>query len=224
MYSLAPSTTEYGPLTPARRNWLSAWATAPGQLRTSSGRDPAGFGSLQIGEVTQTVEVNAAASIIEQESSERDQVIGQEDVQNLPLNGRDSASLALLAPGVRNSYALSKLEASFNVNGLRSQFNNFTLDGVDNNAYSTSNQGLSNQVVQLSPDALQEFSVITNTYSAEYGHVGGAVIQNQFGAGAGGPIKKDKSFIFADYEGFRLTQRALSFASVPRLDQRNGIF
>jgi hypothetical protein len=221
--------------------------------------------SLEVGEVSQTVSVGASASILEQESSERGQVIGHEDVENLPLNGRSSASLALLAPGVRNSYALSKREASFNVNGLRSQFNNFTLDGVDNNAYGTSNQGLSNQVVQVSPDALQEFKVITNSYSAEYGHVGGAVInasvrsgtnevhgaawdylrntdlnaagffkptggqkpvyiQNQFGAAAGGPIRKDKSFIFVDYEGLRLTQRALSTSSVPTLAQRAGVF
>ena len=221
--------------------------------------------SLEVGEVNQTVEVNATAAIVEQESSERGQVVGHEDIENLPLNGRDSASLALLAPGVRNSYALSKREGSFNVNGLRSQFNNFTLDGVDNNAYGTSNQGLSNQVTQLSPDALQEFKVITNTYSAEYGHVGGAVInatirsgtnalhgaaweylrntdlnatgffkptggqkpvyiQNQFGAAAGGPIKKDKAFLFVDFEGLRLVQRALSTSSVPTLAQRSGIF
>jgi hypothetical protein len=219
--------------------------------------------SLQVGEVNQTVEVNAAASMVEQESSERGQVIAHEDVENLPMNGRSSASLALLAPGVRNSYALSKREASFNVNGLRSQFNNFTMDGVDNNAYGTSNQGLSNQVIQVSPDALQEFKVITNSYSAEYGHVGGAVvnattragtnklhgaaweylrntdlnatgffkpvsgqkpvyIQNQFGAAGGGPIKKDKAFIFVDYEGLRLVQRALSTSSVPTLAQRGG--
>jgi hypothetical protein len=221
--------------------------------------------TLEVGELTQTVDIKSSAAIVEQESSERQQVISQEDVQNLPLNGRDSAALALLAPGVRNSYALSKREASFNVNGLRSQFNNFTLDGVDNNAYGTSNQGLSNQVIQLSPDSLQEFSVITNTYSAEYGHVGGAVInasirsgtnqvhgaaweylrntdlnatgffkpldnqkpvyiQNQFGAAAGGPIKKNKAFIFVDYEGLRLAQDALTFASVPTFSQRNGVF
>ena len=101
----------------------------------------------------------------------------------MPLNGRSSASLALLAPGVRNSYALSKRESSFNMGGLRSQYNNFILDGVDNNAYGTSNQGLSNQVVQLSPDAVQEFRVITNDYSAEYGRVGGGVVNASIRSG-----------------------------------------
>ncbi len=59
---------------------------------------------------------------------------------------------------------------------MRSTYNNFLLDGVDNNADSTSNQGYSAQVVQPSPDALAEFKVITSNYSAEYGRVGGAVI------------------------------------------------
>ena len=165
---------------------------------------------------------------------------------------------------MRLALGLPKRESSFNVNGLRSQFNNFVLDGVDNNAYGTSNQGLSNQVVQASPDALQEFKVITDNYSAEYGRVGGAVvnasirsgtnqvhgtvweflrntdlnatgffkpvggqkpvyIQNQFGAAIGGAIRKDKIFLFGDYEGLRRLQRALSFGSVPTLNQRNGI-
>ena len=59
---------------------------------------------------------------------------------------------------------------------MRSTYNNFLLDGLDNNAYGTSNQGYSAQVVQPSPDALAEFKVITSNYSAEYGRVGGAVV------------------------------------------------
>jgi len=75
-------------------------------------------------------------------------------------------------------------EGSFNVNGLPSAQNNFILDGVDNNAYGTSNQGFSNQVVQVSPDALQEFKVQTNNYSAEYGRAGGAVINASLRGGS----------------------------------------
>ena len=67
-------------------------------------------------------------------------------------------------------------EGSFNVNGMRSTFNNFLLDGLDNNAYGTSNQGFSNQVMQPSPDAVAEFKVVTNNMSAEYGRSGGATI------------------------------------------------
>ena len=108
---------------------------------------------LQVGDVAETVQVTEAAISVERDSSDRGQVIRREAVVELPLNGRSNASLALLAPGVRLAYGLGKRESSFNVSGLRSQFNNFILDGVDNNAYGTSNQGLSNQVIQVAPDA-----------------------------------------------------------------------
>jgi hypothetical protein len=94
---------------------------------------------LQVGDTTQIVEVASAASPLQTESSDRGEVISREEVVDLPLNGRSTASLALLAPGVRLAFGLPKREASFNVNGLRSQFNNFILDGLDNNAYGTSN-------------------------------------------------------------------------------------
>ena len=131
--------------------------------------------ALQVGDVAETVQVESRPPWSRAESSDRGQVVNHEEVVNLPLNGRSSASLALLAPA-SGWLRLGEARISFNVSGLRSQFNNFILDGVDNNAYGTSNQGLSNQVVQVSPDALQEFKVITNSYSAEYGRVGGAVV------------------------------------------------
>jgi hypothetical protein len=62
------------------------------------------------------------------------------------------------------------------VNGGRSELNNFMLDGIDNNAYGTSNQGFSNQVMQPNLDALQQFKVETDNYSAEFGRASGAVI------------------------------------------------
>src|SRR5205085_7305486 len=74
-------------------------------------------------------------------------------------------------------------EGAFNANGMRSTYNNFLLDGLDNNAYSTSNQGFSNQVAQPSPDAIAEFKVITSNFSAEYGRVGGAVINSVMRSG-----------------------------------------
>jgi hypothetical protein len=135
--------------------------------------------SLQIGASNQFVEVHGAAAVLETDSSEKGQVINTQQIVELPLNGRNFSDLALLATNVHRSiyaYAVPPREGAFNANGFRSTYNNFMLDGVDNNAYSTSNQGYSNQVAQPSPDAIAEFKVITSNYSAEYGRVGGAVV------------------------------------------------
>jgi hypothetical protein len=224
--------------------------------------------TMQPGTVTETVVITDAAQLLETDSSVRGQVVQREQIVNLPLNGRSYANLALLTPGVRessqNGITTAGREASFNVNGLRNTVNNFLLDGVDNNAYGTSNQSFSAQVVQVSPDAVAEFKVQTNTYSAEFGRSGGAVInasyrtgtnqfhgnlweyhrntvlnavgffkptggvkppliRNQFGFTFGGPIIKDRTFFFLDYEGFRQISKNLVFSALPTLDQRNGI-
>ena len=139
--------------------------------------------TLSVGGVGETVEVSGAARLLESESSDRGTVISREQIVNLPLNGRAYADLALLSPGVRRSNIANSRDASFNVNGLRSALNNFVLDGVDNNSYGTSNQGFSNQVVQVSPDAVEEFKVQTNNFSAEFGRAGGAVINATFRSG-----------------------------------------
>lgn len=140
--------------------------------------------SMAVGQLTETVEVNAREVLLQTDSSDRSQVITGEQTRALPLNGREYSSLALLAPGVRSSpLALGGREGSFNVNGLRSTFNNFLIDGVDNNAYGTSNQGFSNQVMQPSPDAVEEFTVVTNNMSAEYGRSGGATINVAYASG-----------------------------------------
>jgi len=136
--------------------------------------------AIKIGATNETVTVTDAASLLETDSSERGQVIGTREVENLPLNGRAYADLAALVPGVRRNIlengTTSSRDASFNVNGQRSEFNNFLLDGVDNNSYGTSNQGFSNQAIPPSPDAISEFRVETDNYSAEYGRSAGAVI------------------------------------------------
>lgn len=224
--------------------------------------------TLQPGAVTETITITEAGQLLETDASGRGQVIQRQQIVNLPLNGRSYANLALLAPGVRessqNGITTAGREASFNVNGLRNTFNNFLLDGIDNNAYGTSNQGFSSQVVQVSPDAIAEFKVQTNTYSAEFGRSGGAVInaayrsgtnqfhgnlwefhrntvlnavgffkptggvkppliRNQFGFTFGGPLLRDRTFFFADYEGFRQIQKNLVFSTLPTLEQRNGL-
>ena len=149
--------------------------------------------ALQVGEVTQTVEVSGAAAALETDSSEHGQVIQSAAIVELPLNGRNYADLALLSANVvKSPIAVSfspsgtPREGSFNVNGMRSTYNNFLLDGLDNNAYGTSNQSYSSQVVQASPDAVAEFKVITSNYSAEYGRVGGAVVNAVLKSGTNG--------------------------------------
>jgi hypothetical protein len=136
--------------------------------------------SLKVGSTSEDVTVSGGAGLLETDSSERGQVIGTVEAENLPLNGRAYADLAALVPGVRRNVLEnstdSSRDASFNVNGQRSEFNNFLLDGLDNNAYGTSNQGFSNQAIPPSPDAISEFRVETDNYSAEYGRSAGAVI------------------------------------------------
>ncbi|MGE0452456.1 MAG: carboxypeptidase regulatory-like domain-containing protein [Vicinamibacteria bacterium] len=143
---------------------------------------------LSPGTVSEAVEVTAEVSPLEKDSSQRGQVITHEQAVALPLNGREYSALALLTTGVRLSAlntgsASTVREGSFNVNGLRSTFNNFLLDGIDNNAYGTSNQGFSNQVMQPPPDAVAEFKVVTNNMSAEYGRAGGATINVAYQSG-----------------------------------------
>jgi Carboxypeptidase regulatory-like domain/TonB dependent receptor/TonB-dependent Receptor Plug Domain len=142
---------------------------------------------LQVGQLTERIEVSAAASLLETDTSQRGQIITGEQTRALPLNGREYSSLALLTTGVRlsalNTGGFTPREGSFNVNGLRSTFNNFMIDGVDNNAYGTSNQGFSNQVMQPPPDAVGEFKVVTNNMSAEYGRSAGATINVAYASG-----------------------------------------
>ena len=142
---------------------------------------------LQVGQLTERVEVSAVAPLLETDTSQRGQVITGEQTRALPLNGREYSALALLTTGVRlsalNTGGFTPREGSFNVNGLRSTFNNFLIDGVDNNAYGTSNQGFSNQVMQPPPDAVGEFKVVTNNMSAEYGRSAGATINVAYASG-----------------------------------------
>jgi hypothetical protein len=139
--------------------------------------------ALQVGSVAETVTVSDQASTVETDSSAHSQVVASQAIVELPLNGRQYSSLALLATNVHISPIAAAFspsatprEGAFNVNGMRSTYNNFLMDGLDNNSYGTSNQNYSSQVVQPSPDAIAEFRVITSNFSAEYGRAGGGII------------------------------------------------
>jgi hypothetical protein len=139
--------------------------------------------TLEVGGLSETIEVTAGTAMLDTDTSQRGQVIRGDDLKRLPVINREYSALALLTTGVRPSALANSREGSFNVNGLRSTFNNFLIDGVDNNAYGTSNQGFSNQVMQPTPDAVGEFQVVTNNMSAEYGRAAGATINVAYRSG-----------------------------------------
>jgi hypothetical protein len=146
---------------------------------------------LSVGNTATTVDVTAAANLIETDTSQRGQIITNYQTAALPLVSRNYSDLIGLTTGVRaaaNSLSSTSntglvREGSFNVNGQRSIFNNFLLDGMDNNAYGESNQGFSNQIIQPAPDSVAQFQVVTNNESAEYGRASGAVINVAFAQG-----------------------------------------
>jgi hypothetical protein len=227
--------------------------------------------TMQVGEVTQKVEVTTEAPTVELASSSISGLVNESTVRELPLNGRDWTQLATLQPGVT---AMGSLQISSNnfqrgnrgfgtqlaISGSRPQQNNFRIDGISVNDYVNSGPG-SVLGVALGADAIAEFSVISSNYSAEYGRTSGGVVnaitrsgsnqfhgsaywflrdedfdarnffdkvippfhRNQFGASGGGPIRKDHTFVFADYEGLRQDLGFTNPNTVPSQDARNGL-
>ena len=222
--------------------------------------------SMKIGETTQIVQVTEAAPLVQVTSSVISAQVESTTVRELPLNGRDWASLATLSPGVNAIETQMPFEngavrgnrgfgAQLTISGGRPTQNNYRLDGLSINDYGNGGPG-SVIGVSLGVDAIQEFSVLTGNYSAEYGRTSGGVVnaisksgtnafhgdlyeflrndkldandffsnasnqpkppykRNQFGAAAGGPIRKDRTFIFGDYEGIRQSQGIVGSAAV----------
>ena len=200
--------------------------------------------TLQVGSTVDTVEVTGAAPVIDTTSTQLGAVMTDQSVRELPLNSRSTYQLLQLQPGVQSQLGADLFYGSNNsgvvsVNGGRGRSNNYMVNGGDGNDIF-----VNAPAIQPSPDAIEEFRVLTNTFDAEYGRNSGSVInvvtkggtnsvhgdfynffrnkvlntkgffdstvpdykQNQFGATLGGPIKKDKSFIFGSYEGDRLRQ------------------
>lgn len=221
--------------------------------------------SLALGSTNQTVEIRDTAPLLESSTASLGQLIESRVVSDLPLNGRNFLQLAKLSTGVFEPKQGDRGTAggSFIANGVRAQFNNFLLDGVDNNAKIVDQQNSSPVVIQPSVDAIQEFRVETNNYSAEYGYSAGAVVnavvksgtnglhgtafeyvrnsaldarnyfaaptqptptlqQHQFGGTAGGPLVRNKAFLFGSYERTSIN-RALTYVStIPTAAQRAG--
>ena len=137
---------------------------------------------LQVGVVTETVEVTADAPLVESESSSLGQVIDSKRVAELPLNGRHFLSLAALTPGVQphsEGSNFAEQSGSVSVNGAREAFNNFMYDGVDNN-----DPGPAQLIIIPNIDSIQEFKVQTSNFSAEYGKAAGGLINVTTKSGA----------------------------------------
>ena len=142
--------------------------------------------SLVPGAVSEVVTVSSTAPQLETETSEMGQVISGQTATTLPLNGRNYAQLAQLSAGVAPSEPGSRVHQSFgfSANGARALQNNFLLDGVDNNANLGDVLNESTYVIQPSVDAIAEFKVETNSYSAEFGRGNGAIMNAVIKSGA----------------------------------------
>jgi hypothetical protein len=132
--------------------------------------------TLEIGAVTQSVTASESAALVETTSTQLGAVVNSRAVVNLPLNGRDTYQLLQLQPGVQSQqgydlFAGSETAGSVSVNGGRGRANNFNVNGGDAN-----DQFIGVPAVQPSPDTIEEFRVLTNTFDAEYGRNSGSVV------------------------------------------------
>jgi carboxypeptidase family protein/TonB-dependent receptor-like protein len=223
--------------------------------------------TLLPGQVTQSVEVTAAPPPLQTQDASVGQVVGTREVNDLPLNGRNFTFLAQLSAGVtfdqQDTRGLGS-SGSFAANGERPAQNNYVLDGIDNNADLVDFLNGTAFVVLPPIDAIQEFKIQTNNYSADVGRSAGAVMNatiksgtnqlhgdvyeflrndkfdaanffenaggeqkgefrlNQFGVAVGGPIRKNKTFIFGDYQGTRIRQAFPWVTTVPTALERNS--
>jgi len=130
--------------------------------------------AMQVGTTTQTVEVTAAATLMQTDRSDVGAVISSQSVVELPLNGRSFIQMAQLAPGtlpITHIDAVMSSTGNIVSNGGDSNANLITFDGLEGQDWLVPRLGL-----QLSPDALEEFKVMTGDFSAEYGRAAGANI------------------------------------------------
>ncbi len=230
--------------------------------------------TLEVGAITETIVVTSQPPVLENGTASLGQVVQGKAVNDLPLNGRNYLDLAKLTAGVGEPSGAglagtagdrAKNGGAFVANGVRSDMNNFVLDGVDNNAKIPDLSSNSNVVIQPSVNALAEFKVETNNFSAEYGYSAGAIVnatikggtnqlhgtifeflrnddldardfflphnavkpiyrRNQYGIAAGGPIVKNKTFLFGSWEGTKFDQGSTIVNTVPTPAMRLGDF
>lgn len=215
---------------------------------------------LEVGQITETVNVEAAAPLLQTSESTAGTVIGNKQIVELPLNGRDYLQLATISSGTIPSRG-----TGVSVGGQRGTEVNFLIDGIDNNNQSIATQGNQKEAVKPSIDAIGEFKVVTNGFSAEYGRSSAGVVnltlksgtnefhgsvfyflrnelldaknfftpptaskppfkRNQYGFAAGGPVVKNRAFLFGDLEFTNVRESNTFVSTVPSLAERSGDF
>src|SRR5579871_1206608 len=220
--------------------------------------------TLKPGATSETVTVTTDAPLMQTQESSVGQTIDTQTIATVPLAGRNWVYIAQLSAGTAVAAgSRGGGKGDFEANGQRAEENNFILDGVDNNANVVDFYNGASFVAQPPPDALAEFKVQTSSYSAEFGHSAGAVVnaslksgsnnihgsaweyirntafdvhdwnpngkapvpayhENQFGATLGGPVLKNKFFLFADAQANRIAFNEQSTLSVPTAKMRLG--
>ena len=223
--------------------------------------------TLALGRLEQEVVVVASAPQVNLASGGVSGLVSEQEIRMLPLNGRSFQQLALLQPGVQAALAAGSdvvggRTPKISINGARPEQNNFLLDGTDiNNVYNKTPGSAAG--VLLGVDAVLEFQVLTNAYSAEFGRSAGGVInavtrsgtndlhgsvfefhrnsaldarnffdpvgakpdftRHQFGAVAGGPVRRDRTFFFGVYEALIERLGITGVTAVPDDNARLGI-
>jgi hypothetical protein len=244
---------------------------AQGGIHLVVGQEASVGAALKLGQITEQVKVIADAPVVSVTPADISGLVGEQQVKDLPLNGRSYDELMTLNPGVvlftsekTGGIGVSNSTAAnmFSVAGNRPQQNMFLLNGIEFTGAAENNMqpgGVSGQM--LGVDAVREFNMLSDTYGAEYGKHPGAQVtiitqsgtnqwhgsvfeyvrnnvfdapnffdrgsapplrRNQFGGAMGGPIQKDKTFVFASYEGFRQSLHQTSVAFVPDASARSG--
>jgi hypothetical protein len=213
---------------------------------------------MQVGQVTEKVEVAATLATLATDTSDVGQVIANREIVELPLNGRQYLQLASLTNGVVTSGSAGGDNAgpNFTSQGNRQSNNSYLVGGVDTRIQRNNTYGLS-----ISVDAIGEFKILQNSFSAEYGR-GASVVtstvktgtnglhgtvfefvrnqvfdarysynftntktplrQNQFGTSVGGPIIRNKTFFFMNYEGERIRSGGIGYANMPQTQFFSG--
>ena len=139
--------------------------------------------ALSPGDVMETVDVRGAAPLLQTQSGSVGETVTAQTAVNLPLNGRDFTYLARLTAGVTHAQPGARAPGQFAANGARPAQNSYLLDGIDNNTSNVDFLSGVAFVVQPPVDAISEFKVLTNSFGAEYGRAGGAVLNASVKAG-----------------------------------------